>query len=573
MRKLAAALTAIALLAGCASIPTSGAVLPVTASPNVPASRGADIAPGPPIAGASPDQLVAGFLVAMAAGQPGFSVARKYLTPEANQAWHPEETGAQIYDADRNPPISTADNARIDAPLLGQIDAVGHFSTATGRVTHDFRLVRVKDEWRISAPPAGLLISHYMFGRYYQSYPVYFFNTHQNLVPELVHLPISQVSPEAVLGALLRGPSSWLAPAVTTSVPAGTQLIKAAIDDKGVAQVDLGTQVEHLNSDEKRRLGAQIIWTLTSFPRVSAVNITMRGQPYTIPGQSGAGELDLANQQGFQVLSGPQTNDLFALSAGRIGRVTDTAGFMPVLGTLGQAGAGVTAFGLSLDGATVAALDGSGKLRYGPSDDVARQIDLGISGAHSPQVVLGNAWVAGTNASGQQVLVRVDQAGKVTPVAVDAPGNITKFSIGPAGARVALILERDGSARLFMGRLEEASDALRVTGVSELQPVVDGDRLTRFTAVEWSGEATLAVLASTDGTTHHCYTLASNGAAAAVLGPSGDRDLASLSVPPRKSGLIAVALASDGRVLRYDARSRWQLVQAPAGISAVVYAG
>lgn len=574
MKRLIVVLLAIGL-AGCSSIPTAGPVVPVTASPNLPTSRGADIAPGPPVPGASPDQLVAGFLVAMAAAQPGFNVARKYLTTEANRAWAPESAGAQIYDADRNPPITTADSASIDAPLFGQLDAAGHFTSAQGRVKHDFVLVKVGDQWRISNPPKGLLISHYMFGRYFQAYPIYFFNAHQSLVPELVHLPSGQVTPETVLLALLSGPSSWLRPAVTTAVPAGTTLLKASIDDKRVAQVDFGSQIERLNDDERRRFGAQIVWTLTSFPRVTAVNVTMAGQSYAIPGQSAIGELELANQQGFQVLSGAQTSDLFAISQGIAGKLSDAAAFAPLPGAWGQPGANIAELALSMDGTSVAAVDTTRtKLMVGSTEGAVRLVTTGLSELSGPQIVLGHVWVRGRQPDGTPALIRVDSAGNIVRAVLDTGGaRLVNFSMGPAGARVAAIVESGGRSELAIGQIEDDDRTLRVSGFQVLRPIVDGQRLTEFSAVGWGGEAALVALAtSTPGGGHLAYSVSVDGTNSASLGLIGDHHLTSLSVLPRKSGLAVVVLASDGRIWRYDARLRWQRL-AVSGITSIRYAG
>ena len=95
------ALVAVALLAGCATVPTSGPVdrhTPQATGVN----SGVRIDPLPPADGASPLLVVEGFLHAMSVYQPDYAVARQYLTPSASAAWHPE-SGVQVY-ADGVPP-------------------------------------------------------------------------------------------------------------------------------------------------------------------------------------------------------------------------------------------------------------------------------------------------------------------------------------------------------------------------------------------------------------------------------------------------------------------------------------
>ena len=67
------------LLAGCASVPTSGPVAhhtPQAAS----VDGGVRVDPLPPSEGASQLLIVEGFLHAMSTYQPGYAVARQYLT-------------------------------------------------------------------------------------------------------------------------------------------------------------------------------------------------------------------------------------------------------------------------------------------------------------------------------------------------------------------------------------------------------------------------------------------------------------------------------------------------------------
>lgn len=82
----------------------------------------------------------------------------------------------------------------------------------------------------------------------------------------------------------------------------------------------------------------------------------------------------------------------------------------------------------------------------------------------------------------------------------------------------------------------------------------------------------MVVLASLSAGGRLAYSVTADGGKASAIGPMGDHDLRSLSVLPRKSGLRAVAINEDARVLRYDARARWQGVNA-AEISSVTYAG
>lgn len=95
-----------------------------------------------------------GFLHAMATYQPGYSVARQFLTPEASGEWNPD-TGVEVYSGGYPPQVSDS-GVVLTAPLIGTVDTRGSFTPATTQYHHDFGLVRdAEGQWRISRPPRG----------------------------------------------------------------------------------------------------------------------------------------------------------------------------------------------------------------------------------------------------------------------------------------------------------------------------------------------------------------------------------------------------------------------------------
>lgn len=571
-RLLTASLTALALV-GCASIPTSGPVSQVTPSQIPARTTAADLSPGPPIPGASADEMIAGFQVAMAAGQPGLAVARKYLTPQAAESWHPEANGVQIYDAEQDPPQSTADNVQIDARILGRLDPDGRFKLANERVNQDFKMVRVDGELRISNPPEGLLISQYMFTRYFDPYPVYFLNSHGNLVPETVHLPISQVTPELVLKALLAGPSSWLAGGVSTALPADTKLNSVALDPNGTTRIDLGDQIARLGEEERRTLGAQLAWTMSSFPRVKAVLLTVNGAPYKMPGQSDSGLIELVNQQGFQVLSRPQSPDLFAISNGILGRITDEARFVAVKGEF-DSPSSLATVGLSLDAMMLAAVDTTGTILWlGATDGQIRRISTGLAAMARPQVALDRAWTVGKDTDGRSTFVRIDEKGQLSLIRAPDIGEVISFRIDPAGSRIAMVGKSAGKDRLWLAKVDETGIEPGIVDPIVVPVANRGTPLDQIADVVWTGESALTILATDPGTERQTvYTLNPDGADLTQLGPVGELKLSSLTGMPRKAGTSSAVTTTNGMVLRSDAKGRWQQM-AVNGISFASFAG
>jgi germination protein M len=91
------------------------------------------------------------------------------------------------------------------------------------------------------------------------------------IVPVLREIPATKGVASAAMTALLAGPSPKEAaatPAISTTVPAGTQLLGLSITN-GVATVDLSSEFETGGGSASvlGRLG-QVVYTLTQFPSV-----------------------------------------------------------------------------------------------------------------------------------------------------------------------------------------------------------------------------------------------------------------------------------------------------------------
>ena len=163
-RRLVIALfAALALLAGCVSVPTTGPVEKVEGQPpECQNCLNVDVAP--PTAGDDPKQIVQGFLRATSNFQPNYAVARQFLTKAAAEKWAPE-SGVWIYSGS----LQTAGNTVIlDGRLVGSL---GHDRTYTAQDKQwrvNFGMVKEGGEWRVSTPPAGLMVAEFAFASFYQ---------------------------------------------------------------------------------------------------------------------------------------------------------------------------------------------------------------------------------------------------------------------------------------------------------------------------------------------------------------------------------------------------------------------
>jgi len=278
-RSLLVGTVAIAALTGCAGIPQSG---PIRIGHGLPAVAGAGVAnipvvpPGPQV-GASPTDLVSGFLTAAV----DLSVARTFLA--SGTSW---VSGSSI--TTYNDPATVVRTARntvtVTAQRVGVISPRGTFRLSPGTMHIGFTVVRRDGQWRIRHLPSGVLLSTDEAERSLQPAAVYYLNrTAARLVPDPVLVSPQQPGLATLLiRDLIDGPNPQLAPAVTTAVPQGTTLLgPVPVSASGVAEVNLSSQARDIVSSQLDRLSAQIVWTLRQMSSVSAVRLLADGTPLT----------------------------------------------------------------------------------------------------------------------------------------------------------------------------------------------------------------------------------------------------------------------------------------------------
>lgn len=218
MRRLVALLAAGMVLAGCATIPTSGPVLEGPRLEGESSDQIIRVIARPPQPGMTPAQVVTGFVQASASFDDDHAVARLYLTPEAAAAWRPE-AGTTVYDG--TPTISVegpvdaesgaSTTVELSAAEAGRISDDGRYqvSAPSRRITPSFLLTSINGQWRIASPPSGLLLSRADVDRAFRSYSVYFFDpSFTTVVPDPRLFPVSgQGAATTLTRALINGPS------------------------------------------------------------------------------------------------------------------------------------------------------------------------------------------------------------------------------------------------------------------------------------------------------------------------------------------------------------------------------
>ena len=537
----------VALLTACgATIPESG---PIVEGPAVGAGSDSQVIrviARPPTPGATPAEIVNGFLEASASYDDDYSIAREYLTTGASVGWDPAAE-TRIYDgAGAKVEPDGPDRVAFSAPLLGRIDAEGSYLVAEAGETErsDFRLVLEDGEWRIISVPIGLLLSRGDVERGYRTYNLYFLDPQfAALVPDPISVPNSGSGLATTLvRRLLEGPTDWLAPAVRTAFPNGVSL---AIDSvpvvNGVAEISLDPRVLVTDQSTRAAMSAQIVWTLRQVPEVTGVSITAGGVSLAVPGQPSVQSRDAWPAYDPDAL----TPNAAALALSERGVVQVAPSYTaPVPGAAGRPDQPLSTLAVSLDEQRVAGFDKErltlleAPLVEGGAFRVRARGAGMASASFGPDGALW--WV---ESKGVRTIAAT--ADTVQPVAVEGigTGRVVGIALARDGTRAALLVRRGPRVELNLVRVERRGDSLRLAAPRRVEA-----RISSTIDVAWASAGQLAALGTEGAGPPQLFTVR--------IGAQNVRSV----VAPTKAVTVAAAPsrmvlagASDGSVLGYDA--------------------
>lgn len=546
-----AAVVAAVLMAGCAAVPTSG---PVRQGPTLADDSPALLyraIPQPPRPGMGPAAVVQGFLAATTSSSDAYQVAQQYLTPDAAASWEPVST-VRVYDTTGLQTTAAGDRVEVAGVLDGTIDGSGAYQPAHRgealRVT--YRMVKVDGQWRIADLPQGLVIGRGDVDREFRSYPVYFFDpTYSVVVPDLVTVSVASRAglSTTLVRSLLAGPTSWLAPAVRTAFPEGTTLALATVPvDQGVAHVDLTSQVLAADDASRAALSAQLVWTLRAVPGVTAVAVTVNGQPLTVPGAAIVQPVDQwsgVDPDGAL----PPDPTLYAVSGGALVQADGAGRVAPVPGPFGTGEPAVTKPAVSADGSQVAVLSADRRelwLAGTVGTAAPRRLVAGAADLSRPSFDReGGIWVVDRGGRG---LLRV-VGGVADPVPlVNLPDGVTGSSVvavavSPDSTRVALLVRRGGRVEPWVARVERDGSSLRLAA-----PRRADSEVVHALDLAWAGSESLVVLGLDTTGRSTLFTLAPQlPRVDALAAPDGSTEVA--AAPGGR-----IALAADGELRLRD---------------------
>ncbi|HEX7537953.1 MAG TPA: hypothetical protein VF391_13235, partial [Dermatophilaceae bacterium] len=261
---------AASVLGGCAGLPVSSPVQPGSLVGEA-ALQPVRVQPDGPATGATPEQIVRGFLRAGASA--GFDddhvVARSFFARSVKDEWLPD-SGVKVY-ADSSTlkvELLTPTSVRVSAVIVAEVDRAGRYrETPAGTSAQaTFGMKRLGAGWRISKPPKGLglWLSNSDLERSYRSFIVaYASPVAQTIVVDRRWFPITPGLATTLARAQLAPVPGYLTGAARTGVPAGTSLAVDSVPiESGRAVVDLTASALLASPDLRRAMWAQFVTTL-----------------------------------------------------------------------------------------------------------------------------------------------------------------------------------------------------------------------------------------------------------------------------------------------------------------------
>lgn len=491
--RAAAVLAAVLTVTGCSTVPSSSPTVPITQVPARPDTQ-VGIEPLAPEPGASPEEIVSGFIDAAASTDRGRLVAREHLTPAAAATWD-DAAGITVIEPGFATVTTASGVVRVTARTVGTVDQRGIFAVGGDLLTRTYNAEEVEGEWRISDPPDGLLVVQPDFERVYDQVDVFFIDpTDERVVPDPRHLLIGEAQPTALVERLFDGPSPPLRAGVRNPLD-GLSLRRAVTVEGSTATVDL-TGLPAGADPPLALLCAQLVWTLEQ-SGVRGVVVMIEGDPVRLPGVPIEQTVD-----DWAALS-PD-----AVPVEAIGHYVDDGALRiaadgePAPGPAGEGAYDLVAAGVAADAA-------SGELAFlvgvtAPGRDRRSRLLTGPYGGPLTSALTGRSFTPPSAAATRTELwtvrngtevVRVPAGAApqtVTATSLQGLGIVRQLQLSPDGVRAALVVQVVDGPALFLGTVVRSDDGAVV--LRDLREVAPG--LVGVTDVGWRDSGRLIALAA-----------------------------------------------------------------------------
>lgn len=510
------ALGLVAVLTGCVGLP---AYSEVQTGRDVDEKLGAQarVLVPPPEVGATPEQIVRGFLLAGAAFQEpsenGDVVGKSYLDPDSVDRWNPTMS-VTVFDRLTLVNIEQLGPTSIKATTeaVATIDELGRYRELPPDTLVDvvFDLVRIEGEWRIRLPAAGfgIWVNTDDFGRLFAAYRIsYPVIGTRRLLPDVRWFPSGPRLATALARAQLSPVPDFLRGVAETGFPEGAKLaVDAVTVSNGLATVVLTGPASAADLGRRRAMWAQLVATLLVVPSVTRVSIEVLGSgrlglPDTPEAVSSIVELGFTRDPVPLSRTGILRNgeELRRIELTRLGEAEAT--IPPIPGPeLPAIPTDFVGLAISPDGLDLAAVSQQGNQLARWKGRSRLDVEgLGSALTRPTYDATGRLWVAGLF-EGRGTLWCLDvPGGQVKAVSIPigwlAERQPLAISISRDGTRAALAsVARDGhDARVHLAGIVRAGDGMPV---SLAEPLAIDPAFREVAQLAWIDDISIAVLGS-----------------------------------------------------------------------------
>lgn len=560
-RLLVGAIAALAvILTACSGLPTSGDVTPGLTLDDSDLPPDISLIAAGPLEGASPEEIVEGFLDAALTPTDSWATARQFLSPELAASWKPSAgvtidsgAGRREFSAELDDEDDDASSGDVRVKLehqLAQVDEFGAYTELSGDASVTSFEVAQNDagEWRITTAANGIVLDAEAFAQVFRRHSLqYYDESWTHLIPDVRWYPRRpQIVTTLTLALLEDDPSAWLTSAVRSAFPAEMSLARDAVpvNSEKVATVELTSAALSLDATELSRMRTQLEATLRS-AGVSKVRLMVNGRDLN----AGTATVSVTPPQpGTVVLTATE----FGAYVGD--EITPYDDIAPALLEIAPA---VTAVDVAVDG-TRAAVQMETGLVFTVAGGRVDELDSRPGLVEPSMDPYGYTWSVPSASPQELIAWRADVKGFKVANAFAEASSISQIRVGPDGVRVAAIVTVGQQRWIALAAIHRDQNQVPI----ELGPMrMVGQVDSAVLGLSWVGEDKLTVLIDVEEN-RVVLTQDVGGPGEFVAAPGG-----ALSLSGGRT-LAAVRVLNDAGVLFAQRRTTWQI-----GLSDVLVLG
>lgn len=277
-------------LTSCASLPFSGNANHYADSRSSGLAAEGEITPAGPADGASPEEIIRGFLRAGIGANDDYLVARQYLTAQKAQSWRPDTQALVYADSLLIQQGQEQSKYKVEVPVGTQVNSLGLATSfaRTNSMDLEFTLEEVNGQWRISELPDGVVLEQSEFKQSFSAFSLYFYDqTFTYAVPDIRWFADRASVATSLVRVLIAGPAPYLQGAVRSAIPDNSSLTRNSVPiENNNAQVSLsGTGISNdMSQLDIERIHTQLKQTLTRISGIENISLEL-GQQQAKVGQ------------------------------------------------------------------------------------------------------------------------------------------------------------------------------------------------------------------------------------------------------------------------------------------------